>query len=42
MAFGVIGSFIGGFFSDRIAKKADPSMRIWVLVSNQVITSRNK
>lgn len=39
MAFGVIGSFLGGFFSDRIAKKADPSMRIWVLVISQIIAA---
>lgn len=39
MTAGVVGSFLGGYISDRIAKKADPSMRIWVLVFSQLIAS---
>ena len=33
---GIIGSFFGGFVSDRVAKKAKPWQRIWILVLSQV------
>lgn len=36
LVFGIIGSFVGGFVSDRVAKKAQPWTRIWVLVISQV------
>lgn len=36
LVFGIIGSFVGGFVSDRVAKKAKPWFRIWVLVISQV------
>lgn len=36
IVFGIIGSFLGGFVSDTVAKKAGPSMRIWVLVISQI------
>lgn len=36
LVFGIIGSFVGGFVSDRVAKQAKPWIRIWVLVFSQV------
>jgi MFS family permease len=36
MVFGIIGSFVGGFVSDNVAKKAEPWKRIWVLVISQI------
>lgn len=39
MIAGIIGSFLGGFLSDRVAQKADPSKRIWVLVLSQLVAA---
>lgn len=39
MTAGIVGSFLGGLLSDRVAKKADPSKRIWVLVLSQIIAA---
>lgn len=39
IVFGIIGSFVGGFVSDRVAKKAKPWQRIWVLVLSQIIAA---
>lgn len=39
MTAGIFGSFLGGFLSDSVAKKADPSKRIWVLVFSQIIAA---
>ncbi len=36
LVFGIIGSFVGGFISDIVAKKAQPWLRVWVLVISQV------
>ena len=36
LIFGIVGSFFGGFISDLVAKKAQPWMRVWVLVISQV------
>ena len=36
LVFGIIGSFVGGFVSDRVAKQSKPWFRIWVLVISQV------
>ena len=39
MAAGVCGSFLGGLLSDRVAQRADPSHRIWVLVLSQILAA---
>lgn len=39
IVFGIIGSFVGGFVSDAVSKKAGPAMRIWVLVISQIVAA---
>lgn len=39
LIFGIVGSFVGGFISDLVAKKAQPWMRVWVLVISQIVAA---